>query len=246
MSAFAPVTIGHDSDVRELDDLSGQMNKLVERASSFVVKDDADRDAAVEYLKSLKAVYGVIEAVTERFRKPAWDYYKGVQETKKEILEPADQAVEIVKEKITAYRLECEEVAAALLQEELDKRESEETKAAEAAYRALIELGDAQGALKVAQEMRRDAPVVDTTEVAIQSGLITESEGVSYRDYWYAGLESPASMMDLVKAVAAGQAPLEFLTLNKTEVATWVKRQKSAFKYPGLKSWKETKIAVRK
>jgi hypothetical protein len=245
MFQLEPITIGHTSDVAELDDLSAEMQKLVDRAKALNVRDDESRDSAVDYLKSLKAVYKVIEAVTERFRKPAWDYYKGVQATKAGILDPADEAVEITKGKIAAYRKECEEVAAELIREELEKRRTVELAAQEEAYRKAIEAGETEKAVEVAVEMREShIPQVDTTDVAIESGLITESQGISYRIYWYADLIGPASFGDLVRAVAAGEAPLEFLTMNKTAVNAAVKKQKSAFKYPGLKSWNDKKVAV--
>jgi len=244
---IAPITIGHTSDVAELDDLSKQMNQLVERADAFVVRDDESRDNAVDYLKSLKAVAKVIEAVTERFRAPAYEYYCKVRDEKKSILAPADKAEAIIKGKLAAYRKECEEVAAALIREELEKRRSAELEAKEAEYRAALEAGETERAVEVAVAMRQEhTPVPNTTDVAIEAGLITETEGVSYREYWYADLESPASLSELVQAVARGDAPLEFLTINKTVVNATVKKQKSAFNYPGLKSWSETKLAVGK
>ena len=51
MSNHAPVTIGHVSDVRELDDLEEQMAKLLTRAEEIEVRDDTGRDYAIEYLK---------------------------------------------------------------------------------------------------------------------------------------------------------------------------------------------------
>jgi hypothetical protein len=137
-----------------------------------------------------------------------------------------------------------EEVAAALLQEELEKRYTEEIQEAEEEYRTATREGRTEDALRAVEEMRRQPTIADPTGVAISAGLITENEGISYREYWYADLESPGSLMDLVKAVAAGDAPLEFLAIDTKVVGEWVRRQKSAFNYPGLKSWCEKGVAV--
>ena len=92
--------------------------------------------------------------------------------------------------------------------------------------------------------MRETAPEIDTTGVAIEAGLITETKGLSFRVYWYADLIGPHTFGDLVKACAEGRAPMEFLTLNRSAVNAAAKKQKDAFNYPGLKSWSDQKVAM--
>jgi len=116
--------------------------------------------------------------------------------------------------------------------EEAARREAEEAqiRAAEALQ--------SEG-LFAASEAVLDAPVVtQKVEVAMPE----KSDGVSYRDVWGAEV---VSLMELVKAVAAGKAPLNAIQANESYLGQWARMSKGTESLPGVKVT-NTPIQVRR
>jgi len=106
--------------------------------------------------------------------------------------------------------------------EEAARREAEEAqiRAAEALQ--------SEG-LFAASEAVLDAPVV-TPKVEV--AMPEKADGVSYRDIWSAEV---VCLSELVKAVAAGTAPLNAIMANETYLGQWARMSKGTESLPGVK-----------
>jgi len=106
--------------------------------------------------------------------------------------------------------------------EEAARREAEEAqiRAAEALQ--------SEG-LFAASEAVLDAPVV-TPKVEV--AMPEKADGVSYRDVWSAEV---VCLSELVKAVAAGTAPLNAIMANDTYLGQWARMSKGTESLPGVK-----------
>jgi hypothetical protein len=73
------------------------------------VVDTGSKRTAADMLSTIAAIRNAMEMVTERFRGPAHAHYKSVLAQKKALLDPPDNAIKILKDKITAYDAKVEE-----------------------------------------------------------------------------------------------------------------------------------------
>ena len=78
----------------------GEFRRAVEALS---VKNNDDLDYAHKFFTQAKALRDVIEDLTEPFRKAAYEHYKHTQQTKKNLIEPLDDAVETLRERVVEY-----------------------------------------------------------------------------------------------------------------------------------------------
>jgi hypothetical protein len=119
-----------------------------------------------------------------------------------------------------AERVKADE--ARRIAEEAARREAEE-----AQIRAAESL-QAEG-MTAAAEAVLDAPVV-IPRIEVQAP--DKADGVSYRDVWSAEC---TCLSELVKAVAAGKAPLYFLKIDEPALGQWARISKGTKSYPGVK-----------
>lgn len=72
-------------------------------AESFVITTERELDGAKELFDQASALRMVIEDLTEPFRKEAYRHYKFTQTTKKNLLEPLDEAIEMLRGHVVAF-----------------------------------------------------------------------------------------------------------------------------------------------
>ena len=142
----------------------------------------------------------------------------------KKIDDPFDYVIKVTGSKAAAWmraeKAKADEVRR--IAEEAARREAEE-----AQIRAAESL-QAEG-LFAASEAVLDAPVV-TPKVEV--AMPEKSDGVSYRDVWSAEV---VCLAELVKAVAAGTAPLNAIMANDTYLGQWARMSKGTESLPGVK-----------
>jgi len=142
----------------------------------------------------------------------------------KKIDDPFDYVIKVTGSKAATW-MRAEQAKAA---EEKRKAEEAARKEAEEAQIRAAEALQKEG-LTAAAEMVLDAPVVAAkVEVAIPE----KSDGVSYRDVWSAEV---VCLSELVKAVAAGTAPLNAIMANDTYLGQWARMSKGTESLPGVK-----------
>ena len=190
-------------------------------------------------------------------------YDRRQEELRKEAERQAAEAARKEQERLNAEAAKAEAAARAKREEEerkaREKREIEEAKA-----RKLEEAGRAEeaerrrAAAQEAEERRMEAAAeterqriaeadakrlaADTMPTApVISMESTKVAGISTRENWSCAV---TDKLALIKAVAAGTAPVELLDVNLVTANKLVKALKSGFQYPGLKAVCEKSMAA--
>jgi len=173
-------------------------------------------------------------------KKAFWDWFKPIDDASKaqrattiaqgkKIDEPCEYIIKVTGAKCAAW-MRAEQA-----------RIAEEKRIAEDAARKIAE----EEALKAAQilesaGMTSAADAILEAPVVIQKVEIAgpdKAEGVSYRDNYSAEV---TDLMTLVKAVAAGKAPITCLAADMTNLNGWARLTKGTEALPGVRVVKST------
>jgi len=142
----------------------------------------------------------------------------------KKIDDPFDYVIKVTGSKAAAW-MRAEQVKAA---EERRKVEEALRKEAEEAQIRAAEALQKEGLFAAADEVMEAAPVIAKVAMATPE----KSDGVSYRDVWSVEV---SSLMELVKAVAAGTVPLAYIQANESALGSWARATKGTESIPGVK-----------
>lgn len=94
------------SEAGEMDPILLSLDALVGQAENIMV-DGADGLAQAEvFLRQIDSAITLIDGLAERFRKPAFDYYKEVLAEKSRQLDGPEQAKDVLRNKIREYMVE--------------------------------------------------------------------------------------------------------------------------------------------
>lgn len=245
----------------ELDDQGGA---LVREAHAIEVVDPASFARAGEMLQTIKAylrrvadVFGPIVEAAHRAHKTAVEQRKGLEAH-------ALQAEGVLKRRLAVYEQEQERLRRAA--EEAARRERERLEAEERARvaaeeaRLRREAEEAQLAAAVAAEQAGDtetaerlvaapvvAPPVAPRQVFVPPAAAMvpprpQADGVSFRDQYRAEV---VSLLELVRAVAAGRAPLTLVQANQVALNGMARSLRGAMDVPGVRVVTERIAAVR-
>lgn len=91
------------ADIEEVMDVQARLDAASEQCLALEVVDDESYEQAGEYLQSVSSVYKLVEGTIEPFRKRSYDFYKGILDQKKQMLDPGDKAIKHLKQQIAAY-----------------------------------------------------------------------------------------------------------------------------------------------
>jgi len=171
---------------------SQQLQDATAQAPLVIVNSDEARQQAEELLSALKQMrkHPQIQQL-ESLKKEAHDHWKRISALIKQIVDPIDAAVKMVKAKILAYDMEQrrkQQQQAEALKEQMKKREIE----------AAIEAGDLERAKRV---MTGEAPL---PEIQTKTGPVGAT--THHRGQWQAEITDPRAVLE---EVLAGKVPLE-------------------------------------
>lgn len=227
--------------------------QIATEATALVVKDQPSFEAAVAWLRDTVAPLKAKIADTFRPRiQQAHELHKGLLADERRFLGPVLDAERLVRGRCATYeqavedqrkaaeaaarreqeRLEAEERARVAAEQKRLQAEAEERRLAEAAKAE--EAGD-----KATAERLISAPVVVPAVaprpvfVPPPSIAAPKAEGYSSRDAWSAEV---TNLMALVKAVAAGKAPLSYLKADEVALNGVARALKNAMNVPGVKA----------
>lgn len=220
------------AEVAEIDVLEERMSTMSNNVMSHEITDNESYQKSARMLHSVEEVFSVIDAVIERFRAPAYDYYKSVLAEKKRLLGPGEKAKAHLRKLMGEYMAEQERVRAAEEKKLIAAAKVEaEEKALEALERAM-EAGDDLGA-ELAIESASATPEVDRTAL---KELTPNAEGIQVRSSWKAGFEgdTDGSMRKLCAAIGAGRVSVDLVTLNTSKANQLARALKGAMRVPGL------------
>ena len=211
-----------------------QAQSLAEVAASYVIDADDVLEYAAGDLKMMKDLYKKIEDDRLSITRPLDEAKKKTMELFRPHLESVDGAVKTLSGKIASYsaaqqRLRQEQEAK--VRAELAKQKAEiEAKAAEAAKE---NNQDKAAELMIAAAMQPTSVVMPAP---------TKVKGMSTSELWSAEV---FSLLDLVRAVASGAAPLEALQANQTFLNQQAKSFKKEELFPGVKGISKVSVTSR-
>jgi membrane protein involved in colicin uptake len=224
-----------------MDDLKRTESYLKVSMTAFKAEEERLRreeqkridDAAAEERRKREAE---AEATRKRAREAAEKIEREAAE-KRALEERARKEAEAAERKAAAAktakaREEAEAKAAVARAAEQKAAAAAETLTNKAEAR--MEKAEAKAEMLEQQAEAIQAPVVATVKA--------EAAGISQRVTWRAEV---VDLMILVKAVAAGQAPLSLITVDQTVLRSIVQSRKAETDIPGVRAWADTSIVAR-
>lgn len=187
-----------------------------------------------EYVGSLSTQIAgrmkAIEAERVEMKKPALELGRKIDALFNRPLEALKAGKSAVDKLLTGYRqeqarqaaIEQERINAAIRKEEERLRKLAEAKAVRA---------EAKGDTERADAIRESVPSIPVPIVQAEPPKLA---GVSFRTDWKAEV---VSLMDLAKAVVAGQIPAEAIMGNEKYISQTARALKSSMRWPGVRVW---------
>lgn len=242
--------------------LEENATELVTLSASHHVHDAASFAAAGEMLKTValyvKKVGEVMDPIVEANHRA----HKVAVAQREALLRPATTAKKLLGERMATWEQEQAQLrreAEAAAQRERERLESEARAQAETEQRrlakeeedrrleeaaALEAQGDRVGAAKLIEQPVA-APIVTPAPVYQPRPPVAappKVEGVGFRDVWTAEV---IDLLALVRAVAAGQAPITLLQVNTTALNGMARSLKGAMNVPGVRTVSSRATSVR-
>ncbi len=232
--------------------LAGKAKALVTQADAYVIDSPEMLELAAEDLRQVKGLQKEVEAKRTAIVGPLNQAVKAINELFRAPTDYLGQAESTLKFAINAYQVEQERKAAEQrrLAEEAQRAEQERLAAEQAeAQRQADELrqqaeqaaaeGDIEQAQQLAQKFQaaqHQATTVESlanvTSVAMPTAAAPKVSGIAGRVTYSSQVDN---LMDLVKAVALGQVPIEALQADKKFLDTQARAYKKAGPlYPGV------------
>ena len=211
-------------------------NTFLKKYENFEIVEQGHYDVAVEDLKEVKSKYNKLDSLEKFFTKP-------LEKTKKDFIaffKGPKMALKEVEDKIKRGIIAWDEKKEQERKEEQERIEKEREKEKKKLERK-AEKAEEKGDTEKADELRQQAEDVDDFIPEAGEGY-EKADGVSLRDNWVAEV---VDLMELVKAVAKGKAPLSFLQENTTVLNKQAKATKNAVNYPGVRFVNKKNMAVR-
>jgi hypothetical protein len=223
--------------------------------------DSADMYAlAAEELRAIKGKAAALEAKRKELVGPINEAVKRINDFFRAPIEMLGRAESALKTGMIAFDDEQERIRRAAEEQARRDREAEERRvAAEAAEaqrladeavaaaeraatpeeheHAQVALAEAAAKVESTQQARAEIATMPTPIVAKGTPKIA---GLSPKKTWRGEC---TDFMALVKAVAAGTAPINLLELNQTQLNKYARAQESALSFPGCKAVEEKTLA---
>lgn len=207
-------------------------SEITQSVSNLPVTNQAQYETAADVLKTIKQMAKVLDEERKKITSP-------LDATKKAVMDlfraPTDKlaiAESTIKNRMLTYQTEQERIRRE--QEEKLQREAEK-KQREIEERA--KKAEESGKAEKAQELREKAASIVAPQIA---PMVNRVAGLSTRETWSAEV---TDMMTLVRAVAEGKAPLNFLEANMTVLNAQARATKDSMAFPGVKFNSEKSLA---
>lgn len=238
--------------------------RMLASAKSFVIDCMEMAEACAEDLRIVKAKLKVLEDKRTELKAPVLEAGRKIDAMFKELSEGYLAAEAVYKKALIGWqdkeriRIEAErkaaEEAARKIREEQERQAREAAEAARKAEeeaRKLAEAGKAEEAAaaqaQAAEASQAAALAQETADVVAHMAPApiaapAKIAGISTSEVWKCEC---TNLMDLVKAIAKGEASLDLITFNQPEANKRAKALKSEFKVPGIRTYSESNIAAR-
>lgn len=207
-------------------EMAAGARELLDIANDFVIDGEDTRQMADEQLAGIKREKKRIDARRTYLKTPLLEAERRLDAEFRPLIDYCDRAIAILQPKILGYD---RELAAARAEEQRKAQE-----AADAQKRKLEEQAAAlqqSGATEAAAAVKEAATLVTAPHIPI--AVSTAARSTVTRVTWSAEV---TNLMDLVLAVATGEAPLQALQADMTYLNGRARTDKDALKIPGVKA----------
>lgn len=104
-NALEPIVIDNAVEsVHEADAISAVLDRACATANALNVIDTETEQKAADYISELTSMVGILEAIIERFRKPAYEYYERVLAEKRRLTSGPNDAIQRLRDQMREYR----------------------------------------------------------------------------------------------------------------------------------------------
>jgi hypothetical protein len=189
---------------------------IPDAAKKLSITDDISLGIGNELLLSIKDLRKQIADTFDPIIRKAHEAHKAAVGAKKDAEAPLVQAEGIVKPAISGYMAECERKRR---EEEDRQRKEAEKRAEELALAAAIEAEDAGASPEEVQAIV-EAPVYVPPKFEV------------------------TDLRALVKAIAAGQVPIEAVKPNDVVIGAQARSLRTSLRWPGVRVWEEDSVAA--
>lgn len=217
-----------------VDSLREQTCAWPMKAAELEVVCAASYARCAEYLQSVKALQKHITKALEPSRQQTRAAWQAVIDLEKSLLEELNEAEAILKPKAVAYHHEQARIA-----REAAARAEAEARAIREKAEAEAKVLEAAGEREMAQVALINAEIAAAPPAVIAPPRV---QGMSVREAWTFRV---TDLEKLVKAVAAGEAPLSCLQANDTYLGQRARADKLACAIPGVEVYDKGSMGVR-
>lgn len=207
-----------------------------DRARKITIADQQSYSLAASLLLDISALAKRIQDHHKPIKDAAYAAHKAAVSAEKRLLDPLEDAKAILKRGIAAWEAEQERI-----RRELELKAQEEARRQEEEMRLELALQ--------AEALGADAATTDeilATPVPVVAPVIAPTferqSGISTSQRWRAEV---TDLKALCRAVAAGQASIEFVQPNLVALNALARAMKSTLNVPGVRAVAETTVAAR-
>lgn len=201
-------------------------NEFLVMANDFEIDSPEVRAIADEDLARLKKQRSRLEDKRKELKSPIIEAGRRVDEMFRPMIDLLDRAGAILGGKIITFDRELAAIRAKQVREAQAAAEAQRKQLAEQAERL-----EAAGAVEAAASVKEAASLVSAPVIPLE--VQASERSTTKRVTWSAEV---TDVMALVRAVAAGQVPLEALSPNMTYLNGRARLEKEALKIDGVKS----------
>lgn len=220
---------GSTAEAREAEAIA---TRISARADSLAISTAAEYDAAGAFLKDVKAEQQRVEALRDTLLKPL----SAAVAAARAIFAPRLQAIADVESKIKRGLLAYQDEQDRIQREEQRKADERARKEQERLQREAAK-AEASGKVEKAELLQHRA---EQTVAPLIQRAAPKVAGIATREVWKAEV---VELDTLVKAIAAGKAPLALVQPNEKVLGAQARSLKKDFIAPGVRVWSEKSIA---
>lgn len=217
-------------NTRAAKDLEGKSFEITSQASKLSIRTQGDYETAAGLRAAMKKMLSEADATRKSITSPLDQAKKAVMDLFRPIETKLDNGIRHVDSLLVDYTDKQEKIrreAEEKLRKEAEEKERKERERLEERAKKAADKGNEEKAEELWQKAAEVQVVAPTLAPTYQ-----KAPGLSYREDWSAEV---VDLMALVKAVAAGKAPVNFLTANTTVLNAQARATKNSLSFDGVK-----------
>ena len=229
------------ADAKEAKELVTQTSQMVVELGEFEINSNETYVCAGEHLKLVKAKANALTEKRLEITRPMDAAKKKVMDFFKPPIEALNLAESGLKRKMTVFSQEQERIRRAAERQRQAQEQADREKA-EAEALELAQIAEGEGDKETAEAILEEAQQPITPAAPVVVAEKPKAAGISMRDNYKAEV---TDLMALVKAVAAGDAPITMIKADDSALNKMAKATKGSVKMAGVRFYNDPVIASR-